>query len=209
MTENKRIPVIPSTLEETTVLCTGTHSISLYNKGHYGTPEKNGVRLDGFETLHLLELERITVESATVETSPQGLSKYFAEIIDDFMLRYFVYKDLRNRGYVTNLGEGSSFFFRLYARDTKPKKSSAKYYVTALQEGGSIPLLEMNDLIEIASKSKKILLLGMVDASGDVSYLKVTQLVPDDISEERADSDLKSWDWETAIGEFSNTEKTL
>ena len=119
------------------------------------------------------------------------------------MVRYYVYKDLRNRGYVVNLWQGSSFFFRLYARDAKPKQVSAKYYVTALHEGGSIPLDEMNNLIKIADQSKKILLLGMVDATGDVSYLKVNQLVPENISTDYSDRNPDNWDWITAIDEHS------
>ena len=75
----------------------------------------------------------------------------------------------------------ASFFFRLYDRDTKPKYGGAKYYIKPLQEGGSIKIVELEVLIEIANKSRKELIFGMVDAVGDVSYLKVEELIPENI----------------------------
>ena len=140
MSDNKRSIVITGEINDDSVLCIGDFAISLYNKGHYGTPEKDGVRLDGFEALHLLELNRIEITKESDLMAPVEISEFFSSQIDKFMVRYYVYKDLRNRGYVVNLGQGSSFFFRLYARDAKPKQVSAKYYVTALHEGGSIAL---------------------------------------------------------------------
>ena len=131
----------------------------------------------------------------------KDLVKYFSQITPNFMLRYLVYKDLRNRGYILNIGLGSSFFFRLYARNTTPKKDGAKYYVTPLQEGGSIPLKELDNLVHIAKKSNKILLFGMVDAVGDVSYLQLTQLLPENLSKTKQFSDLQNWDWGSAWAE--------
>ena len=119
--------VIPATLTDQTALATGPLAISLYNKGFYGIPEHEGLRLNGFEALHLMELGRINIMKDDERLSEEGLLSYFSDFVPQFTLRYLVYKDLRNRGYVVNLGSGSSFFFRLYARNTKPKTDGAKY----------------------------------------------------------------------------------
>ncbi|MHA2031549.1 MAG: tRNA-intron lyase [Candidatus Kariarchaeaceae archaeon] len=197
--------IIPSTLIESSVLATGPTAITLHNRGHYGMPEHEGVRLNGFEALHLLELGRIVINRDARILAEEEVLLYFSEIMPKFTIRYLVYKDLRNRGYIVNVGSGSSFFFRLYARNTKPKTDGAKYYVTSLNEGGSIPLAELKNLIEIANKSSKILLIGMVDAIGDVSYLQVTEIKPSQL-EDKIFSDFADWDWETLKSEYSKWE---
>ncbi len=205
MTEDlTRNSIIPSTIIDDTVLASSQFAISLHNKGFYGIPEENGLRLNGFEALHLLELGRIEIKNHDLILKERDLVKYFSELIPNFMNRYLVYKDLRNRGYILNIGQGSSFFFRLYARNSKPKKDGALYYVTPLKEGGSIQLAELEELVKTAKKSKKILLFAMVDAIGDVSYLQVTRLIPEDLSETKKFANLENWEWETAWEEYKN-----
>ncbi|MHA2171116.1 MAG: tRNA-intron lyase [Candidatus Kariarchaeaceae archaeon] len=201
-----RHTLVPSSLDDDSVLASGPFAISLYNKGSYGVPEDTGVRLNGFEALHLLELKRIEIHEDDMVMKEKNLVKHFSEKIPNFMLRYLVYKDLRNRGYIVNIGMGSSFFFRLYARDTKPKLGGAKYYVTPLREGGSILLKELEDLVEIASQSKKTLLFGMVDAVGDVSYLQLTKLIPEDISSNKPFAQLEGWSWDDGWEDYISRE---
>lgn len=162
------------------VLIEGNLAITLYNKGYYGNPSKEGVNLNGFEALHLFELGRISIELNQRVMSINDIVEYFSKREPDFMTRYFVYKDLRNRGYVINIGLGSSYFFRLYNRSEKPKDGGAQYYVRPLVEGGSINTEELEALIALAYKSRKELILGMVDANGDVSYLKSSELMIND-----------------------------
>jgi tRNA-intron endonuclease len=201
-----RHTLVPSSLENDSVLASGPFAISLYNKGSYGVPEDRGVRLNGFEALHLLELRRIEIHDNEIALEEKHLVKYFSGKVPNFMLRYLVYKDLRNRGYIVNIGLGSSFFFRLYARDTKPKLGGAKYYVTPLQEGGSILLKDLEDLVEIARQSKKTLLFGMVDAVGDVSYLQLTKLTPEDISSNKQFAQLEGWSWDEGWKDYISSE---
>lgn len=199
--------MVPAILEGSNVLATGPTAISLHNKGFYGIPIHEGVKLNGFEALHLLELGRINIKKDDEYLTEEKVLSFFSDILPHFTLRYLVYKDLRNRGYVLNLGSGSSFFFRLYARNTKPKLDGAKYYVTCLKEGGSIPLNELESLIEIANKSSKSLILGMVDAIGDVSYLEVTEIKPSTL-DEKIYSDFSEWNWNNLWDEYSKLEKS-
>ncbi|MHA2503674.1 MAG: tRNA-intron lyase [Candidatus Kariarchaeaceae archaeon] len=186
------------------VRLTGSNAISVYNKGYYGVTDQDGVILSGFEALHLLELDRITVTSSSGNLTEQQLTHHFTSIIDDFMGRYLVYKDLRNRGYIVNQGSGSSFFFRLYLRGKVPKKDSATYYVTPLREGSSINLVELDDLVKLATASQKTLVVGLVDASGDVSYLQINQLYPPDIQDSHSFFTVGNWDWETVRTTFES-----
>lgn len=193
---------LPAIIENKKVVVKGNNAITLYNRGYYGIPAKNSVILTGFEALHLFELGRISISINSQKMNEQDLIDYFSSFYDTFVLRYLVYKDLRNRGYVVNQGEGSSFFFRLYERNAVPKKDGAKYYVIPLKEGSSIVLKELEELIEIAKLSEKLLVFGMVDAVGDVSYLKVTQLSPDRNQRNQHNTDPRTWDWNRQWDEF-------
>lgn len=187
-------------LQHDQVLLTGDDAISVYNRGYYGMPTSNGVRLTGFEALHLQELGRVEIMTGQQKLSEERLMGHFSSVLDDFMSRYLVYKDLRNRGYVVNQGGGSSFFFRLYKRGDVPKQDSATYYITPLREGTSINLPELDDLVKLSKQSSKTLVFGLVDASGDVSYLSVNQLYPDQLS----NGPDKEWDWDVKWQDFLN-----
>jgi len=195
---------IPGYIEDEFIQTTGNNAITLYNKGYYGFPNEKGVKLNGFETLHLLELDRIVVEDNGNRLTSQQISKYFSKKIDNFMIRYQVYKDLRNRGYIVNLGVGSSFFFRLYERAATPNKDGAKYYVIPLKEGGFIPLTDMRELIQISKESKKILVVGMLDTVGDVSYLKVSETKLKNIAHTKRFVNTHGFKWEKSMIDYEN-----
>jgi len=192
-------------IEDHRVILQGDDAITVYNRGYYGLPGGEGVVLTGFEALHLVELGRIQVQTDGKEMTEQNLMTYFSNLLDNFMGRYLVYKDLRNRGYVVNQGRGSSFFFRLYKRGDIPKQNSAAYYITPLQEGTSINLPELDDLVKLAKHSKKDLVFGLVDASGDVSYLQVNQLYPEGLSN-RIFSSLQDWNWQEVWNDYLSWE---
>ncbi len=156
----------------------GNDSITLYNRGHYGIPIQDGLILDGFETLHLVEIQKIDVFLNNELLTTNKITQYFENIIENYILRYLVYKDLRNRGYLLNVGKGSSFFFRLYERSNIPTRDQAKFYIIPLFEGGGIQIEELENVIQIASLSDKILVLALVDANGDISYLKISEIKP-------------------------------
>ena len=195
------------TVEGDTILLSGTNAISVYNRGYYGVPGQEGVRLTGFEALHLAELERIEIHDNGIRLEQEQLTRLLGSVIDDFMGRYLVYKDLRNRGYIVNQGSGSSFFFRLYKRGDIPKKDSATFYVTPLREGSSINLTNLDDLVILAKDAKKTLVVGLVDASGDVSYLKINQLYPPDISSSHNFEAVSSWNWEYVREDYDEWER--
>lgn len=169
---------IPVIIDHDKILATGSNAIKIFNRGNYGMPDKGGVILNQFEAMYLHELKRVHIIQDDIELNENDLLKIFSKNVSNFLLRYIVYKDLRNRGYIVNIGKGSTFFFRLYDRESKPTKNAAKYYIIPLQEGGSIPLDGLEDLIAISTKSRKKLICGMVDAVGDVSYLTVSEFKP-------------------------------
>lgn len=177
-------------------LTSGDDAITLYNLGQYGEPRKGGgLTLSPYEILHLFEREKISVIlDQGVNANPSILFQLFSSKIKDFADKYYLYKDLRNRGYVVKINGDDHKFFKLFARGAKINKMEAKYFVFPLKEGDSINLDTLNELIRIAKGNEKGLIIGLIDASGDTSYLQVSnlKLQPNKITQRFA----KEFDWE-------------
>lgn len=150
-------------------IASGNQAIKLYNLGRYGTPMKGGaLRLSSFEVLHLLELRKIAL---TPPLDTAECAETFTANDPDFMGYYLVYKDLRFKGYV--VGVSTSHFFRLYERGQKKENFQATLYVHPLKEGQNIPIKELKELLQESQQSQKSLVIALVDAGGDVSYMKI------------------------------------
>lgn len=160
-------------LKEDQIYAIGPTAIKIYNLGQYGTPIKGGkLLLTPFEALHLIEREKILFKDAENSLIPIPIATaIFTKLEDEFITRYLVYKDLRNRGYPVATSKGNNFFFRLYERGTKMRESPALYYIIPLKEGQSIPIKVLESLILESQRNKKQLVVGLVDSLGDVSYL--------------------------------------
>ncbi len=161
--------------DENQCIATGNHAIKLYNLGRYGTPMKGGMlNLTSFETLHLLELGKICMDPPM---NIADIASLFARLDPDFMSYYLIYKDLRFRGYIVGINHGLPRFFRLYGRGQKKENLRALHYVHPLREGQNIPIKDLQVLMDKSNRAKKSLVIGLVDSSGDVSYMRVSSFV--------------------------------
>ncbi len=195
---------IPVLVKSTGGIAAGANAITLYNLGSYGRPlPGGGIALSPYEVLHLTERGKIKAMNSDKKVLTEiELYSMFGEADPEFSDRYLVYKDLRLRGHVINQGEGSTFFFRLYEKGAKLPKAKAKYYVRPLREGDAIQIKDLEYLLEKAEKSHKKLVIGLVDALGDVSYLIVNEFVVEDNPENHGFDTFKDWDWNTRINEM-------
>jgi tRNA-intron endonuclease, archaea type len=166
--------MIEVSLKEDYAVASGKDSITLYNLGQYGEPMKGGMlKLNHFETLHLLEKEKIIIKEGQRIIKTNDLIDTFLNLNSKFLTYYFVYKDLRNRGYVVKNAREHNELLLLYERGEKINKSLAKYYVYPLPEGNAIEIKEMNHILNLCRSDDKELIIGLIDASGDLTYLKI------------------------------------
>lgn len=158
-------------------------AIVFYEQGYYGTVEEGkGLCLEPEEALLLFERKRLEInlkesEIARNDALTAGtLVHIFSENDPWFWVRYQVYKDLRNRGYVVRLGYGEFAPYRLYPRGASAKESVSKKLVYPLGEGDHLDLQRLDQIVASARSSRKDLLLGVVDRLGDVTYYHASQL---------------------------------
>ena len=142
-----------------------------YNQSRYGNIVKEKVELSLLEALYLLENERLEVKSQTGRkmTSEQFIRRA-SKIESNFWIRYCVFRDIRNRGYIIKTALKFGADFRIYDRGIKPGEDHAKWVVFPVHEATTLTWHDYAAKNRVAHSTKKRLLLAVVDEEGDVSY---------------------------------------
>ena len=152
----------------------------LYNQSRFGELLDDGrIHLSLIEALYLSEKKRIIVyDSKNREIGHEILLKKSKKVEPNFWVRYCVYKDIRNRGYIIKTALKFGADFRIYDRGVKPGEDHARWVVFPVHEGSSLTWYEFSAKNRVAHSTKKRLLIGCVDDEGDCTYWEVRWLRP-------------------------------
>ncbi len=152
----------------------------LFEKNRYGLLLSDGrVQLSLLEATYLVEKKRIAVyDSRKRKLSFTDLMTRAARKEHDFWVRYAVFSDFRNRGYIIKTALKFGADFRIYERGAKPGEKHAKWIVYPVRESAKMTWQEFAAKNRVAHSTKKNLLIGVVDDEGDVSYWEVGWVRP-------------------------------
>src|SRR3989338_4430040 len=94
----------------------------LYNQNRYGVLLEDGrVQLSLLEALYLIEkLKLIILDGKNKEINKESFIKKSTKLEPNFWIRYCVFKDIRNRGYIIKTALKFGADFRVYERGVKP-----------------------------------------------------------------------------------------
>lgn len=153
---------------------------ALFKKNLFGgLLEDNRVQLSPIEAVYLTAKKRIKVVDGKGKTI--AVDKLIAKLRRNdrnFWPRYYVFKDLRDRGYIVKTALKFGADFRVYERGVKPGEDHAKWIVYPTSEHERLTWQEFAARNRVAHSTKKNLLVGIVDDEGDVSYWEVRWLKP-------------------------------
>jgi len=151
---------------------------SVFGRGFFGTVGSNGLQLDRTESLYLLEMGRLEVQGE------QGRNLDWADLFrralraePGFGIRYLVYRDLRQRGYVVRAGP-APVAFSVLPRGGILHKTPARFWVETVSEREPFDLYRIRGLAEKAQSTKKQLLVGVVDEESDLTYYRIRRPSP-------------------------------
>jgi tRNA-intron endonuclease, archaea type len=152
---------------------------SVYAKGFFGTPDADGgLVLDRYEAVYLAEMDRLEV------AGPRGAKVPWSTVFraavrsnPGFAVRYLVYRDLRQRGYVVRASP-PPVAFSVLPRGGILHKTPSRFWVEALSERVPFDLAHLFDVADRAQSAKKTLLLGLVDEESDLTYYRVRRPSP-------------------------------
>jgi tRNA-intron endonuclease len=188
MTSNQNSSIDESTVtkvfydmnrSKATLLVNNPEASKIFENGYFGQwISGESLVLEPEEILLLMDRGRI--EMYDIESNDQvnksSLVEFFMKFKKDFWSRYLVYKDLRNRGYVVQMGTQITAPFRIYSRGGKPGQSISKVVIFPLAEGEDLDLDFLDQIVKQSKIDRKKLLLSVVDRLGDVTYYQASQL---------------------------------
>lgn len=171
---------MPGILKDRSVFIEDVREASqTFSKGNFGYPMSGGaLELDLVEAAFLVSLNRLEVIRGKKKMAFNELFDYASHIIEDFEIKYIVFKDLRERGFIVK-PESGSFDLRVYPRGMLPSKSAPLYMVCAVSERSALNINEFMDEIAQSEDRGKQLLYGVVDEEGDLTYYKMAILDPE------------------------------
>ena len=151
-----------------------------YNQSRYGNLLDDGrVQLSLIESLYLLEKRRLIVhDSRNKVIEFEKFLKKSQKTEPNFWVRYCIYRDIRNRGYIIKTALKFGADFRIYDRGVKPGEDHARWVVFPVHEGSTLTWYEFAAKNRVAHSTKKRLLIGILDAENDTTYYEVKWLRP-------------------------------
>ncbi len=151
---------------------------ALYEKSCFGEPVDEKIQYTLTETMYLVEKGKIEIYSKNKKLSKKELTEKFSSIDKKFSIKYPVYKDLRERGYIVKTALKFGADFRVYDKGKRPKKTHAKWVLFVDHESKKTSWHEFSAKNRVAHSTKKKLLLAIVDEEGDISYYEVGWIRP-------------------------------
>lgn len=147
----------------------------LYNQSRFGTIVESGkVQLSLIEALYLYEKSKIIIfDGKNKELDLDSFMKKARKAEPMFWVRYSVYKDMRNRGYIVKTALKFGAEFRVYDRGVKPGEDHARWILYPVHEGSGFTWYEFAAKNRVAHSTRKRLLIGIVDNEQDVTYYEI------------------------------------
>jgi len=179
-TETEKTPVKAIISRERVLTEISDEAKELYNSSRYGVILEDGkVQLSLLEALYLLEKKKISIkDSKNKKITFDDFIKKAKKVEPSFWVRYCVFKDLRNRGYIVKTALKFGADFRVYDRGVKPGEDHAKWIVYPVHEAEHLTWYDFAAKNRVAHSTKKRLLLAIVDEEIDVTYYECRWVRP-------------------------------
>lgn len=160
------------------VLSANSDAFSLYKKSHFGEKRDEKIQYSLTEAIFLVEKGKMEVFSKNKKLNQKEFAEKCRKIDKKIQIKYPVFKDLRERGYVVKTALKFGADFRVYEKGASPGERHAKWIVFTEHESNRLTWHEFSAKNRVAHSTKKNLLLAIVDEEGDISYYEVKWLKP-------------------------------
>ena len=161
-----------------TVSSNDSKAHQLYDKSRLGEKVKGKIQYSLVEALFLVHKKKLEILSKNKILTEKELTKKFQRSDKRFLIKYQVFEDLREKGYIVKTALKFGADFRVYEKGKKPGQTHAKWVVFADSERGKLTWQEFSAKNRVAHSTKKNLLIAIVDEEGSVSYYEVGWIKP-------------------------------
>jgi tRNA-intron endonuclease len=151
---------------------------NLNEKSSFGEPVSDKIQYTLYEAFYLLEKSKVNIISGKKTLSKNEVHKKFQSIDRKFSIKYPIFKDLREKGYIVKTALKFGADFRVYEKGIRPGDNHAKWIVFAEHESQKLNWNEFSAKNRVAHSTNKNLLLGILDEEGDITYYEVKWVRP-------------------------------
>ena len=155
-----------------------SESYSLHKKSHFGEKVGEKIKYSFSESLFLVEKKKMNIFSRNKKISEKELLKKVQRFDKKIQIKYPVFKNLREKGYIVKTALKFGADFRVYDKGAKSGKKHAKWIVFVDHESKKLTWHEFSAKNRVAHSTKKNLLLAIVDEESDITYYEVSWLRP-------------------------------
>jgi tRNA-intron endonuclease len=146
---------------------------SLHSKSNFGEPFGEKIQYSPTEAIYLIEKGKMEIYSNKKKLSYKNLIDKLRKVDKRIEIKYPVFKDLREKGYIVKTALKFGADFRVYDKGKQPKASHARWIVFADSESNKLSWNDFAAKNRVAHSTKKKLLLAIVDDENDVIYYEV------------------------------------
>jgi tRNA-intron endonuclease len=157
----------------------------IFENGWFGDLIKDRLELALVEATLLLEREKIKIEKNKKKLSFKEFYKYCLKKDPRFIIRYAVYRDLRERGLPVRTGFKFGCDFRVYGRGVSPLKKGpkaphehTKWIVFCVPEDYTCSFQELSRAVRLAHNIRANMLWAVVDNDNNATYYQVNYISP-------------------------------
>lgn len=146
---------------------------SLHDKSYFGEPSGEKVQYSIAEALYLLEKGKMDIYHKNKKLAWKNLMEKIRKIDRKIDIKYPVFRDLREKGYVVKTALKFGAEFRVYDKGSSPGKAHARWIVFTDHESKKLSWNDFAAKNRVAHSTKKKLLLAIVDDENDITYYEV------------------------------------
>jgi len=150
----------------------------LFKKSSFGEIVGEKVQYSLTEALYLIETGKMEILIRDKKIPKKDLINRFRRIDKKLQIKYPVFKNLREKGYVVKTALKFGADFRVYEKGGKPGKKHAKWIVFVDHESKKLTWHEFSAKNRVAHSTKKNLLLAIVDEENSITYYEIRWLKP-------------------------------
>lgn len=165
--------MIKSQLIGNLVYSNSKEAYTLIKKSYFGERKDEKVQYNLLEAFYLVKKNKMEIIQKNKIISKEELIKKFEKLDKNFMMKYLVFEDLRNKGNIVKTALKFGTDFRVYEKGKNPVTEHAKWVVSVQKSNFKINWNEFSSKNRVAHSTKKNLLIAIVDEEGGILYYEI------------------------------------
>ena len=168
------MPKIKAILRSEKITSNTTEAQNLFATSRFGEKSGQKILYSLPEALYLVQNKKMEITNRYDKILTENeILKKFERIDKKFKTKYFVFKDLRKKGYIVKTALKFGAEFRVYEKGEKINQAHSKWICFTVSENKSHTWQDFTAKNRIAHSTKKNLLIAIVDEEGDISYYEI------------------------------------